>query len=402
MKTIPIAADLYWQLPGPKHFVTRVSESLLASRILWINLPHEALPGTWDGVKEGIRHAHFGDPLELTIRDGTDVAGDVGVHFGARRLTAEQLVSHVAPQPTAIILRSSGVDGRSNCDAYVTDFMTAMEGASGNIRLVVEGHVPDLVADCAGSGVCAVVFDGGLSVDEMEAYVSLRMLDRAGPGSTRLTRYIVSEFAGFDVEVAEQMMRLDESQIVNIIENLPLLMGDTPARWKHDSWLWRTRSLALPTMTHALNDKYLAEHGPEPGREAAMQRLKSRYWRASVKALTHWLEERREAVIGVFSQRLDMIAAANGGRLLKPAGLDRSGQPRVIAMERSEVEFNNIVGMYYYPPTKDLWKGLSPSEIDALDICQKVKPVRDALAHMRMPEPGPVSDLIVAMDRLMR
>lgn len=396
MNAIPVAADLYWQLPGPKNFITRVAENVAAARVLLVNLPLEVLPGTWDGVKCGIRHAHLSDPIELTIRDGTDVAGDVGVHFGVKRLTAEQLVSQVAPAATAIILRSFGTDGRANCDAYVSDFLKAVDGSSGNIRLVVEGHEPDVIADRSGSSVRATVFDGGLSIDEMEAYVSLRMLDRAGPGSTRLTRCIISEFAGFDVEVAEQIMRLDESQIVNIIDNLHLLMGETPARWKNDSWLWRTRSLALSSATHALNDKYLSEHGPAAGREMALNRLRKRYWRASVKALTHWLEERREAVIGKFSHRLDTISAQNGGQLTKPAGTDRLGNRKVIAIDQSEVEYNNIVGMFY----THQWSGLSLVESDALVVCQKVKSVRDDLAHLRMPDPRQISDLIMAMDRL--
>lgn len=401
MSLIPVAADLYWRLPGPKHFIARVAEHVSVARILWINLPLESLPGTWDGVRQGIRDAHLPEPIVLTIRDGTDVAGDVGVHFGVRRITAEQLVSHQAPQPMVVILRSSGNDGRSNCDAYVGEFMNAVEGSSGNVRLVVEGHEPDVTEDSCGTSVRAVVFDGGLSVDEMEAYVSLRMLDRGGPGTTRLTRHIISEFAGFDVEVAEQIMRLDESQIVNIIDNLSLLMGETPARWKHDSWLWRTRSIALPSMTHALNDKYLAEHGAVETRQAAIGRLRKRYWRASVKAMTHWLEERREAVIGAFDARLRMIADANGGQLTKPVGMDKYGQPRTIPIDRAEVEYNNIVGMYYTHQNKLWWTPMTIVESNVVNVCQKVKPVRDDLAHLRMPDPAQISDLVTAMDRLL-
>jgi hypothetical protein len=44
------------------------------------------------------------------------------------------------------------------------------------------------------------------------------------PGSMRLTRAIVPEFAGFDVELADRIMQLSETQIVDIITNLPQLM----------------------------------------------------------------------------------------------------------------------------------------------------------------------------------
>lgn len=48
-----IDSNLYWRLPGPRSFITRISEKVLNTRLLWVNLPIHSIPGTWDGVEEG-------------------------------------------------------------------------------------------------------------------------------------------------------------------------------------------------------------------------------------------------------------------------------------------------------------------------------------------------------------
>lgn len=218
-----------------------------------------------------------------------------------------------------------------------------------------------------------------------------KILHTPGPGSTRLTRAIVSEFAGFDVELAEQIMQLSESQIVNLVENLPLLMGESPLRWRHDSWLTRTRSKAMKGVSHSLHDKYLSEHGPVAQREEALNRIKRRYWRACVKTISPWLEERRQQVINVFSNQIDIEVSKNGGKLLKPAS-----NGAYIELSRSELEYNNIVGM----ERSGKITANTPIEICAKNVCFLAKKIRDDVAHLRMPSLISLNDLIREMDRL--
>lgn len=392
MKPVSIASDLYWSLPGPRDFIARVEEAAAKSRLLWINLPNETLPGTWERVKVALEHGRIDSIIDLAIKGGTDIASDIGVHFGRRSVTAEELGGFDAQQKTAIMLRSEGESAIVNCERYARAFFKCIENNSGNVLLVIGGHEESMTKDVKGGGIQVVTFDGGLSRDEMDAYVALRMLNRSGPGSTRLTRSIISEFAGFDVELAEQLMQLDESHIVNIVDNLVLLMGDSPFRWRHDSWLMRTRTYSDSNATHVLNDRHLTEHGPVGMREEAKNRIKRRYWRACVSILTPWLEERRLEVISVFERQITKLASLNSGKIAKPIGKDR-----FVYLDPAELEFNNIVGMSY----NSVLTATTPRELEALNVCKMAKTVRDDIAHLRMPDPNDVSKLIVEMDRLL-
>lgn len=396
MTITTIDSNLYWRLPGPRNFITRISEKVLNTRLLWVNLPLHMIPGTWDGVEEGVRHAHIDNVIKLRIGGGTDISGEIGVHFGQHNLTAAELMLHTADRRSAVFLLPQDDDGKANCSKYAEEFIQSIENGHGNVLLIIGGHEELLTTDTNNLGIQVIAFDGGLSQDEMDAYVAIRMLDRPGPGSTRLTRAIVSEFAGFDVELAEQIMQLNESQIVNIMSNLGILMGDSPFRWRYDSWLWLTRSASTPGMTHALHDKYLSDHGPVSGRGHALDRIKRRYWRACVKTISPWLEERRKPVINIFSAQIKAEAARNGGTIPRPVGKDRNGNDRFIQLDPEELEYNNIVGMVRYGK-------INPTTIEekcAESVCRFTKGVRDEIAHLRAPSPGDVIDLIREMDRL--
>lgn len=392
MKNVPIVSNMYWNLPGPRHFITRIEETAAKSRLIWLNLPHDPLPGTWDEVKNGLLSGHIDVVIDLTIKSGTDIGSDIGVHFSRRRVSAEELAGLTAERRTAVILRSDGDVAANNCEAFAKAFMDQMEYVPGNVHLVIAGHEEGMTEDVRQGEIQVIIFDGGLSQDEMDAYVALRMLNRAGPGSTRLTRAIISEFAGFDVDLAEQLMQLDESQIVSIEDNLALLMGNSPFRWRHDSWLMRTRTNIDPGATHVLNDKHMADHGPLDGRDEAKSRIKRRYWRACVKILTPWLEERRIEILSVFEAQIMKLADTNNGKIAKPISHNRT-----IYLDPAELEFNNIVGMV----NNNVLFITSQLENTAFNVCKIAKAVRDDIAHLRAPKANDVSKLIVEMDRLL-
>jgi hypothetical protein len=389
MKKFNFDADLYWSLPGPRSFVTRVASYAKRSRILCINLPIDLMPGTWEGVKKGLTDAHVGKVIDLVIRGGTDIAADIGVHFDKIRVTPEQLAGMITEMPSAVILRSVTDDARINCEKYAQEFMESITAQKGNIHLVIGFNEEGLRKDHHDNGIQVVVFDGALSFDEMDAYVALRMLDKQGPGSTRLTRMIVSEFAGYDVDFAEKLIALEEDRIINILDNLGGFMGDEPDRWRTRSWLHRSESLPSLGLAHVLLDRFLADHGSTSiEKDAALKRIQQRYWRACVKAITPWLEENRQRVIGCFSDQLKTIAAKNEGKISRPQA------DREVLIDPDELEYNNIVGMCF---GKHLI-AKTKRQIDALSVCKSAKNVRDDISHLRMPNPSTVVELIRKMD----
>lgn len=391
MNNTSIDTGLYWSLPGPRALFTRTAEAAVFSRAFWINLPHSPVKGTWEKIKEGLQSANIATPIDLTIRAGTDIAAEIGVHVRERRITAAQLAMHEAPQKTAVILRAEDDLAKRECDAYALEFMAALPtaGQQGNMQLVITLHDESFTDDRHDNGLQVIAFDGSLTFDEMDAYVAIRMLDSPGPGSTRLLRRIVSEFAGFDVEMAERLMAMPETQLLLIEDHLANLMAEDVDRWRHKSWLHRTMTSHNHEAAHVLWDMFKTLHGTPAEAAEAETRIKKRYWRACVRTITPWLEERRALVIDCFSGQLKAIAARNEGKFPRPVNDERT-----VLMKKEELEFNNIVGM-----ERSGW--LSPvtaREQRAFRICKLAKGVRDDLAHLRMPKPRNLAQLVEEMD----
>ncbi|WP_446900808.1 hypothetical protein [Burkholderia sp. YIM B11467] len=359
---------------------------------MWINLPIATLPGTWEGVRRGLCHGHIERIVTLKIGGGTDISAEVGAHFGRKHLTAAELMAVEADARTGVILLPDGALGTENIERYGHEFLRAIGTGAGNVHLVLGVHEEVLKQDEREGGVQVITFDGGLSPDEMHAYVAIRMLSRPGPGTTRLSRAIVAEFAGFDVEFAERIMELSESQIANVINNLPMLSNETSSRWRNRSWLMRTTSNAAKATNHVLFDAHLAEHGKANERADADNRIKQRYWRACVKTLTPWLEERRLLVIRKFAAQLEREAAQSNGKIVRQIDENRS-----IKRDPDELEYNNIVGLCRVGKLV----AVTADELGAERVCRLAKSVRDEIAHLRMPDPSLVGELIREMDCLL-
>jgi hypothetical protein len=141
------------------------------------------------------------------------------------------------------------------------------------------------------------------------------------------------------------------------------------------------------------HDFHLSRHGRDIQRTVASGRIASRYWRACVKTITPWLEERRAKVTRILDYHISRIADLHGGKIQIPMG---NGKTRDI--EPDAIEYNNIVGMYF---SKDLLPR-NPREQAAVDLCCAVKSVRDDIAHLRPPSPNNIHDLIRKMDLLLK
>lgn len=386
-----IDAGLYWMLPGPRGFVHKISTRISKARVLVVNLPKATVPGTRDGIVRGLRDAHIKDPILLIIRSGTDIANDVGVHFGGQRMTAAQLAAYQAPAETAVVLQAEDDKAQTMCEQYTEEFMAATGYSHGNVHLVASIHDKGHQGDSEIGNVQLITFDGGLNTDEMDAYVALRMADRTGPGTTRLLRSIVSEFASFDAQFAERLLHLDDSQILAIRDHLSVLLGEDPDRWRTLAWLSGTTSIVTQT-PHVLHDFYLSEYGTVRQKSDAKERIARRYWRACLKVISPWLEERRREVIKHFYPQLRQIAAndPNGG-IPVPVGKDKYRY-----VDPQDVELNNIAGLY------GDHKIITTSEDErkALKICWSTKPVRDDIAHLRAPSTANLVQLISEMDAL--
>jgi hypothetical protein len=361
------------------------------SRLLAVNLPDYILPGTWDRVRQGLEDGYADDVVELVIRSGSDIAIDVGHHFRQSRVTAGKLAGITHDGKRAIVLKADGEEAHKQCRQFGYDFMIATAHTDGNVRLVISLNDPDFGNE-GSDDIQIVSFDGGLTADEMDAYVGLRMIGRAGLGSTRLLKAIVSEFAGFDALFAERLMEIEDHRLVAIRDQLEAIENEQRDRWRVGTWQVGCRSKLCPGETHVLHDTYLAKSGSDISKESARSRIDQRYWRACVKVLTPWMEERRRYVMRFLQKKIDEHAAYNNGKITVPRG-----QISTRDIDPDELEYNNIVGM----ANNDLLVPSTEEERRAISVCRCVKRVRDDIAHLRAPKSDDVAKMVREMDLLL-
>jgi hypothetical protein len=233
----------------------------------------------------------------------------------------------------------------------------------------------------------------------MKAYVSMCMIGRRGPGSTSLTQHLVAEFAGFDATFAQELMRLSEQDLLELPYSLSRLAHQISGA--DDIWRgsqFETGSIAEidgDIQAHVLYEWHLASHEGSM-REAAIRSISSRYWRAALRALMPWLEERRHRIITILTPALRLHLAPTGGVRHKTS---RNGD-RVIEIAIADLEYNDVVQMQLDRQNRLVVS--DPRAKAAVDICFKVTKVRNDLAHMKRPNPDSIIDLVEGMDGLLR
>jgi hypothetical protein len=342
--------------------------------------------GTTDALRRALEAADA-RLVVIEVGAGTDVAMEVGAQLNKASVTGRELASAKEPGGLFVLLKPTEERAAGNCGQYFESFVEALEVANGNVALLVQVH-NEAKEWKERAGMRVVEFDFALPYDEMTAYVGLRMLGRHGPGSTSLLRALVTEYAGFDVVMAERLMSLTASDLLRLPQSLDAILADDPLRWRTPSWLegsWSNNE------RHPLTEWYLAIHdGPQ--QKQAKQDSHRRYWRACIKALTPWLEERRDPVMKVLGRVIDHVYASAGGVVTRPIG-----RGRTVEVKRDELEYNNIVGFAndnLLPPLQ------REDERRAVDVCYRAKAVRDDLAHLRAPSVAEVDNLVAAMDAL--
>ena len=290
--------ELFWSLPSPRAFCQSITEAALGARAILINNP--VVKTLEYGVMEGLRNANIHQPLILIIEDGTNISNTLAPHFGNEPMHANQLAAVQIPQPQAIILRSTTERSHTHCSKYMTEFIEEIIKTTGNLRLMVSLQDKTIKKNVLGNmstdQFAVVVYDGTLKPEEMQAYISYRMLGREELGSTSLIRHLVTDFASYDVALADKLIQMSRDEILGLPNSLTRLIAEDENRWLSGDWLQGSESLTSPTERHPLREWYLASHSSPLtviGRTAA----EKRYWRACLKAISPWLEEHRPAVL---------------------------------------------------------------------------------------------------------
>lgn len=379
---VQVSVPIYWAMPGPTSFLVELGHMLEAHSAVTVCLTRGAVAGAQHVINDAFKRAcHEPERVVfLDVHDGSHIESDIGHHFAQVKLSAMELAHWLQPPRITVVLTPWSVRASDRCRAFFEDFVNESAALSGGaVRLVV---VWSLLADpLPPKSRRELRFDGTLSEDEMHAYVTQRLVGRRGPGSTSLARHLVIEFAGADPLVAEELMALHP----NALLELPDALASMPLR-----------DASSDRSSGALTD-WLEVRAQTAGSEAARKRLEQRYWRACVRALLPWIEERRLAVIDKLRDSLEDYLFSTKGVWKKPMPW-RPGSFQEIAID--DLEFNDVVAMSHRD-SPDPFKGLDEVAKAAFAACLKVKKVRDAIAHMRPPAAADTREMIVALDALL-
>jgi hypothetical protein len=374
-------------------FAEKVRNATLKYRVIVLSFPEFMCVNPNKTIENALTNAGFNDPVILHIQDGMNISAEVGTHFSASTMPADSLAHFVCGRPQAVVLHAKGTKAQESCNHYAAAFLDALDKSAGNVRLIIALRSGDYQADQAKGDLKVIAFDGWINPSEMQAYVYQRMVSYDGPGSTNLYKHLVAEYASFDPSLAERLSQMEPSTLLNLPDCLSQIVSEDALRWSKDGWVHGTTCNSSKE-AHSLREWYLVTHSP---RHADMNRrlLEKRFWRACVKSLTPWLEERRLLMIEVLKKPIDRIEANSGekNKIQKKIG------DKYMMVSRDELEFNDLVFRSYGDDFRG--SGLSEKERAAVSICHMAKKVRDDLSHLRKPDLDCVNNLISSMDQLL-
>ena len=385
-----IDLTLYWNFPTPRRFLDKLASIDAGVRVIGLNKPLFMPTETWHSIQKAIPQSIA---FPLFVRDHTNLSVDIGHHFkDGRPISASELAHATGIEATSIFLQQKDEEGWKLAEAYVLEFLAAInEGKIKDcpVRIFIDMHDEAHKFDASDGSFCIVAFDGGLTLDEMESYVSLRMLDKrydarapSASGEWRLVQDLIASFAGYDPELAERLMGLEPGKILFVLEQLSGFLDEAPLRWTSTSWLNATSNSR--GVIHPLRLQYLRLHGTETEKKVAEAALKKLYWRGCIKSITPWLEEIRPKIVRVLDRQLRKASQTPGGKLGREVG----GKWIDVAVE--DAEFGSIA----FLDRKQYFNGLSELEYAAVQVCHAVTSVRNDITHLRAPQASAVDNMV--------
>ena len=386
-----IDLSFYWSLPTPRRLLKKITEISAFTKVIGINSPKSLTVETWPHAKAAMSSHHISRDFPLRVRQGTDLSADIGFHFGVKHMSAAAL-AHVVDAPlTAIFFQPEDLGGWNSAREYVMEFLRAIEQFNSiycPVRIILDMEDPHITKDHRIGEFSVFAFDGGLSPEEMEAYVAMRLIEKLDlpngleVGEYQLRKSIIASFAGFDPELAERMLDWQPNEVLCVTDHLTSLLDDEPARWTTTSWINGT--INCHSTLHTLRLQYLKLHGSVKEKIAADSKIKKLYWMACLKAITPWLEEIRPVVVKVVRAHVKKQANVNSGKLVKEVnGVDRY-------TDIDDVEFSTIAWMH----KTRRFSRLNPEEDAAVAVCHAATDVRNEIAHLRAPATQDVMQLV--------
>lgn len=379
--------QFFWSLPTPQAFCSAVTDAAWVKRAIIVNRPKDRRSD--HGLREALHYANIPDPLFIDIQDGTNISNTLAPHFGGVVTHASDLTAEKSSHGHAVVLRANSEKSQKHCEKYMMEFIRALPEHDGNIRLILSFEDPEMKETASHEDFTVIVYDGMLRPEEMQAYVSYRMLGRQDFKSTTLIRHLVTEFASFDVGLAEDLIRMTNEEILALPDSLTHLLAAKEEKWAMQSWIRGSASLTCPHETHTLHEWYQAIH-TSPLSDKGRDAVHRRYWRACIKAISPWIEERRHIVVSELQPVLLQLEPSGSFQI--PVG----NKNEFKSVKIKDLEYNDL--QYQKRMAREQNIKLTARQERAFDICEKARIVRNEISHTRMPPLASIQDLVLSLD----
>lgn len=182
---------------------------------------------------------------------------------------------------------------------------------------------------------------------------------------------------------------MTNEEILALPDSLTHLLAAKEEKWATQSWIRGSASLTCPHETHTLHEWYQAIH-TSPLSDKGRDAVHRRYWRACIKAISPWIEERRHIVVSELQPVLLQLEPSGSFQI--PVG----NKNEFKSVKIKDLEYNDL--QYQKRMAREQNIKLTARQARAFDICGKARIVRNEISHTRMPPLASIQDLVLSLE----
>ena len=295
----------WWNLPGPKGFVSEIVDALETGFSVILALP----PGTPDGLEEGLI-ADADERATLRWR-AVDISGAKKI----AQSMADELIPLARRPPRALaedIVRDKGLGATiinvtgfdeslrfKEFAAFLAEFLTGVRRVTESARCprlifrLPQKLLGNLEIESGHDAVRLFAWHNRVAPSDMHLHVAMRMQGRQGPGPTNLYERIVVELSGWDPRLANEICGWPDDILLEPQSRLK----DLAATWDGGGPDWREGTLdrfGSRELGHILSHVASGD----------VSEIERRLWRAHIGEIFPWLEELRLALVDLFRDHI--------------------------------------------------------------------------------------------------
>ncbi|MFN4045622.1 hypothetical protein [Limnobacter sp.] len=300
---------IFWDMPSPKKFLLDVLRAAEEKGGCAIRMPKQVESSN---IKIAVEHEmglSAPQSVVFKVSSSDEVLSIIGRWANQDYLTMHSLGQNEFNGLKVLFLEPLCLTSLNECISFLSEIGSSDTQVCFKVIVLERGINPEVDT----GEITTFYFNGSISEKELSAYLLIRFSSMGLEDESGFYRLLVEEFAKFDPFFCEELLLETQEALLNeperiLKEKMTNRIGDcsTP------SWVNGMISAPEGDFAHILHHAYLAEHADEEKREPAKRLIQQRMWRASMRALLPWIEERKSIIGQAFATELEDRSDKNG------------------------------------------------------------------------------------------